>query len=64
MSIISELLVKAVEDGASDIHLKSEQAPIFRISGTLTQSDFEELDDDAMNSIVHDIHAPARGQTV
>lgn len=37
---LAELLSKAVELGASDIHLKCELPPIFRIDGVLSQIDY------------------------
>ena len=55
MSIINELLVKAVEEGASDIHMKEDAPPYFRLRGALVSSGFEDLDGDAMNAVIHDI---------
>ncbi len=55
MSILKDLLTKAVSAGASDVHLKSNQEPIFRISGQLTESGFAVLTDEAMESIAEDL---------
>jgi len=40
MSIIQNLLDRAVELGASDVHIKSGQRPVLRIEGTLQESEF------------------------
>ena len=55
MSIINELLVKAVEDGASDVHMKEHAPPYFRLRGSLVSSGFEDLDAEAMNAVINDI---------
>jgi len=43
MSVIKELLHKAVEMDASDVHLKAGGDPYFRINGVLTPSGFDTL---------------------
>ncbi len=58
MSIIGELLAAAVEQGASDIHLKAGQAPYFRIHGSLTNSGYETIDAAGMHAIADDLVPP------
>jgi len=55
MSIIHELLEKAVQLGASDVHIKASSEPIFRIHSHLAQSGFETLSPDDLKKIVSDI---------
>ena len=55
MSILHDLLSRAIEANASDIHLKTGQEPYFRISGELRESGFDALDVRAMNAIVDDL---------
>ncbi len=55
MSSLKELLAKAVEMRASDIHLKTGQVPFFRVSGHLLESGFEMVTGDAIIRIVHEI---------
>ena len=55
MSILKELLGKAVSVGASDIHIKPNQAPHYRINGAITESDFEVMTPQYMQEIVDDI---------
>ena len=55
MSVLRELLTRAVERRASDIHIKPNRDPIYRISGTLTGSGFEKLRPKDMEAIVKDI---------
>lgn len=58
MSMLRDLLEKAVSVRASDIHLKTGQVPYFRISGHLAQSGFEVLDEAFMFDLVNDIVPP------
>ncbi len=58
MSIIHELLVRAVELGASDVHIKPNQEPFYRIHGELTESGFEKLGDQDMQAIAAEIVPP------
>jgi len=58
MSILHDLLAKAVELGASDIHLKPAQDPYYRVSGRLVESGFSELTADDLEMIVKDILPP------
>jgi len=58
MSILRDLLSKAVELGASDIHLKPNQDPFFRVSGRLVESGFAPLSRDNLETIVKDILPP------
>jgi pilus retraction protein PilT len=55
MSILKELLAKAVSLDASDVHLKAHYAPFFRVHGNLVESGFEEVTPDHMMEIVKDI---------
>ncbi|MDD4871042.1 MAG: PilT/PilU family type 4a pilus ATPase [Kiritimatiellae bacterium] len=58
MSLLHELFEKAVSLGASDIHLKANQEPYFRIHGNLTNSGFDGLTPEYMNAIVKEILPP------
>ncbi len=58
MSILHDLLLKAVELGASDIHMKADQEPYFRVSGRLSESGFDTLTPEAMQAIVADMLPP------
>jgi twitching motility protein PilT len=55
MSIIFELLKKAVEEDASDIHIKANCPPYFRVHGNLTESPFEAVTPEYMHQITDDI---------
>ena len=55
MSILNELLGKAVELEASDVHIKAGQEPYFRIAGSLIESGFDSLDAEAMGMIARDL---------
>jgi len=55
MSILHDLLTQAVAANASDVHLKTDQVPYFRISGGLVQSGFDILPETLMRDIVNDI---------
>jgi len=55
MSLLKDLLVKAVADGASDVHIKPGEEPYFRISGELTESGFSAPSPDDMNEFARDI---------
>ena len=66
MSVLKELLEKAVRLGASDVHLKPMQEPFYRIQSRLVESGFEKLTPAAMERIVADLlppHQAARFQT-
>lgn len=58
MSAIRELLERAVELGASDIHMKSAQEPIFRVNGHLVDSGFEALSPESLLAIAQEILPP------
>lgn len=58
MSILRELLDKAVELGASDIHLKPGQMPLFRISSRIVDSGFEALSPEDLLRITREILPP------
>lgn len=55
MSILRDLLEKAVSLDASDIHIKPNRPPFFRIHGALKESEFESLSPEYMKEIVKDI---------
>jgi twitching motility protein PilT len=58
MSIIRELLTQAVTVGASDIHIKTGQEPFFRINSELTESGFEKLSAEYMQTIIDELVPP------
>ena len=58
MSIVRDLLAKAVELGVSDIHLKPNQEPFFRLHGTLVESGFEKLGAEDTVAIANDLVPP------
>ena len=55
MSALYELLSRAVELGASDVHLKSDHAPMFRIHQELQESGFGSISADQMEIVVADV---------
>ncbi|MFO7871771.1 MAG: PilT/PilU family type 4a pilus ATPase [Kiritimatiellia bacterium] len=58
MSILKDLLEKAVELGASDVHIKPNHEPFFRVNGELQESGFEKLTPEYMFEIAADILPP------
>ncbi|NLF22373.1 MAG: PilT/PilU family type 4a pilus ATPase [Lentisphaerae bacterium] len=63
MSSLGDLLARAVELGASDVHLTPKQRPVLRINGGLYVADFEPLADDEMRIIAQELVPPhVRGQ--
>jgi twitching motility protein PilT len=58
MSIIRDLLANAIEAGASDVHLKSDQVPFYRIHSALTESGFDVISAEEMQQIISDIIPP------
>ena len=55
MSIIRDLLAKAVSLNASDIHLKCRQAPFFRVNGDLAESGFPAMSEDDLRCVALDL---------
>ncbi|MBU4200894.1 MAG: PilT/PilU family type 4a pilus ATPase [Verrucomicrobia bacterium] len=55
MSVIKEVLQKAVSLDASDIHIKLDEPPFFRIHGDLVESGFPKMGADELKCIVVDI---------
>ncbi|MDA0577993.1 MAG: PilT/PilU family type 4a pilus ATPase [Verrucomicrobia bacterium] len=55
MSILLELLAKAVQSGASDIHIKTGQVPFFRINGHLQESGFENITPESAIVMIKDL---------
>lgn len=55
MSLLRELLEKAVTEGASDVHIKPGEEPYFRISGELTESGFSAPTPDNMHEFARDL---------
>lgn len=58
MSVLRELLIKAVSLGASDVHLKIDQPPVFRVHANLVTSDMESLSAELLHQIVEDVVPP------
>jgi twitching motility protein PilT len=58
VSILRELLHKAVEVHASDVHIKPHSEPYFRISGGLVESGFERLTSEYVWEILRQILPP------
>jgi twitching motility protein PilT len=55
MSILKAVLQKAVELGASDVHLKPGQVPFFRTQGHLSESGFEQVTAESATAMVREI---------
>jgi twitching motility protein PilT len=55
MSILHDLLERGISVGASDIHIKSNQEPFYRVNGELTESGFEKLTPPELQTIVDDV---------
>lgn len=55
MSILRELLEKAVELGASDIHIKPLCEPLYRVSGALVESGFDVLTAKDLDKIIDEV---------
>ncbi|MBN2302414.1 MAG: PilT/PilU family type 4a pilus ATPase [Lentisphaerae bacterium] len=58
MSVLKDLLAKAVELDASDVHIKANHEPIFRLHGMLTNSGFESVDAEYLKEVVKNILPP------
>jgi len=58
MSLLRELLIKAVSVGASDLHLKVNQPAMFRVHSDLMVGDEELLTPDVLHDLVEDILPP------
>jgi len=58
MTGIEQLLRAAIEQDASDIHLKADQVPVFRVHGTLTNAPFEPLCAEDMQAIADNMLPP------
>lgn len=55
MQTMDELLTDAVEKKASDIHLKTDNPPVFRLDGTLTRMDLPVLDNDDIETLLSEV---------
>lgn len=55
MSILKELLERAIAIESSDVHIKQDQQPFFRVGGELKPSGFTETDAETMEDILNDI---------
>lgn len=55
MSIARQILQKAVESDASDVHLKPDEPPFFRVRGALVESGLTRLTGDDLKRIALDI---------
>ena len=58
MSQIKELLAKAVESNASDVHIKPGQVPYFRVSSRLYESGFGAMDTPTVETVIADLIPP------
>jgi len=58
MSVLHDLLERAVARGASDVHIKPNQEPFYRVNGELTESGFEVLTTESLKTILDDITPP------
>jgi len=57
---LKELLRRAVEQGASDIHLCEGQPPFFRLNGQLIRQGSEPLDGPAMRALAEEVIPPQK----
>ena len=55
MSIMNEVFRKAIESEASDIHLKSGIAPVFRVRGALVSSGLQSMTPETLNAVVDEL---------
>lgn len=55
MSVINELLARAVELGASDVHIKPDQQPYLRVGGHLIPAGYAALSADDVEAIIEDL---------
>ena len=55
MDSMDELLSKAVEQRVSDVHLKTDNPPVFRIDGTLTRLEMPVLSNDDVETLLAEI---------
>lgn len=58
MSKLRDLLTKAVAARASDVHLKTDQVPYFRVSGDLVAADTERMTEAVMRSMAAEFVPP------
>ncbi len=58
MSMLTEVLRQAIADGATDVHLKRGQPPLYRIEGQLVDAPFEPLTLDQIRATVGEILPP------
>lgn len=58
MSILRDLLLKAVEMDASDIHIKAGAGPYFRVHAKLSESGFDVITPEHMDAMIKDILPP------
>lgn len=56
---MESLMKKALELGASDIHLKVDNPPIFRVDGDLNRLDMEPLTEEDVSRLIREISSPA-----
>jgi twitching motility protein PilT len=56
MMNLSEILEKAVENEASDIHLKVGSIPLFRINGEMVKSDFDIVSKEHFEKFIEDLN--------
>jgi len=61
---MQEILQLCFDRGASDLHLKSTQPPIIRVSGRLIRTDFDPLTKDDVQRLIFSILAPEQRRTL
>ncbi|MBT7700938.1 MAG: PilT/PilU family type 4a pilus ATPase, partial [Verrucomicrobia bacterium] len=62
MTLLQQILRAAVDNGASDVHLKPDQVPVFRIHGELTDADTTPLTGDQIAQMGDHILPPHAAQ--
>ena len=62
MTLLQQILRAAVDNGASDVHLKPDQVPVFRIHGALTDADTTPLTGEQIAEIGDRILPPHAAQ--
>jgi twitching motility protein PilT len=52
---LASILLQAIEEGVSDIHLSVGEPPMYRLHGSVTQTDLPLLDRESLHSMLYDI---------
>ena len=58
MSLLKDLMVRAMTEKASDIHLKPHQKPFFRVDGEIREAGTEDLTPDMLWAMVREVLPP------